>query len=92
MRKRIDWDRLVKRWRTSGLTQAEFCRREQVSLKSFHHQKQQREGKVVREEFVELTRGPQIRTLELVVGDGVVIRIPEETAPERIAELIRCLR
>jgi len=35
------WRRLVRRWRSSGLTQADFCRRQRLSIPAFRWWKQE---------------------------------------------------
>jgi transposase-like protein len=47
------WLRLVKRWRTSGLSQAEFYRRENVTVELFYAWRQKLEHRQLLAPFVQ---------------------------------------
>lgn len=36
---RLQWQHAINKWAGSGLTQAEFCRREKLNLKTFYNKK-----------------------------------------------------
>ena len=90
MLERKRWQDQVKRWRKSGLSQAEFCRRENLSLATFQYRKSALERKAPPAEFVEIGNSASERCIELVVGT-VTVRLPVEISNERVVELCRCL-
>lgn len=77
-RSRSEWQAIMERYGGSGLTQAEFCEREKLSLTSFHKWQQKvsadnGQGK----EFVEIpNKVPGCRwSVELELSDGSVFRL-----------------
>ena len=85
-----NWIKVVEGWQKSGLSQAEFCRREKVALSSFQYHKR-RLGKDKAERFVEVGSSAA-QLIEIVSDNGVVLRVPVDTSCDRISELARCLR
>ena len=76
-RTKAEWIAILDRFRSSGLTRMEFCRREGVPLSSLQRW-QRRLGSEVSEGFVELAPGPTPATspweLEIALPNGVQLR------------------
>lgn len=85
-----EWQRLLARQRTSGLSIKAFCRREQVGEASFHHWRrtlaEQREGGIEGHQdtgssFVDMgvlgavPAGKPSLELKLDLGDGLVLHL-----------------
>jgi transposase-like protein len=100
------WRTLLDRWQHSGLTIADFCRRHRLALASFYAWRrtlQQRDRTVNANAtthpptvtFVPLhvcpDPHPSHAALELVFGNGRVLRIPAGCAPEAVRALLTVL-
>ena len=88
MRKRIDWESHINEWRGSGKSQSRYCREAQISLSSFQYQKSALERCQVSQDFVEVGGTGSI---EFVVGEKLIVRVPLDTSPSRLSELAKCL-
>lgn len=98
------WNKLNEEWRTSGLSQAEFCRQKGVSLSVFrwwrYHRiqspKPQASGaaffpvRIVRRRREE-TDSPSRKVLEIVLRGGRVVRIGEDFDPVLLRKLLAVL-
>lgn len=93
MIRKTDWEAVLARWQQSDMTQTEFCLKERLPLKSFHYHKRRLDVSQKKpSEFVELNRKPEAKSIELILGDGMVVRIPGDIEPHRLAQLVGCLR
>jgi hypothetical protein len=92
MRRKINWPEVITRWESSGLSQAEFCRRERLPEKSFYYHKRRQVKETGESHFVELSGSAQSNELELRIGEDIRIRLPGDIAPERLASVVKCLR
>lgn len=75
MRKRA-WVALVEEWRSSGLSQSEFCRRKGITASTFHHHVTKSVHRVnakpgINETFVRLGE-----FIEIELPGGMLARIP----------------
>ena len=90
MKDQSKWERIVKRWRESGLSQAAFCRQESIALSTFQYRKALLAKGDKKERFVEVGSEPS-DSIEVVFPNGVKVCLPLEVASERVAELVQCL-
>lgn len=82
------WERHQKRWKKSGITQAEYCRKERIALSSFSNWRN-RLAQVTPEsiDFIKVQPSFQSETcnegfIELVMPAVGILRIPETISPE----------
>ena len=88
-----EWRELIKRWSSSDLTRAAFCKEEGITPATLQYRKSVVErGSGKQEQFVELSSCGESRTIEIVSLSGVRVRVPFDTSCERISELAQCLR
>lgn len=91
MSKSTNWLEKLDAWRASGLSQAEFCRREQISAARFHYYKQKL-SKFPEDNFVELKSAcSSSELIELALPSGIVMKLPSNTSGSRLHELVQCL-
>jgi transposase-like protein len=73
-----EWGRILRQLRSSGLSRAEFCRREGIPLSSFDRWRQRVEPETTPDDFVELAAAPTARPesweLEVALPNGVHLR------------------
>jgi hypothetical protein len=103
-RKEQHWRELLQRWQHSGLSVAAFCRRHRLAPPSFYawrrtlqqrdHQAQAR-TQLPTVTFVPLHVRPDPptsgSTLELVLGNGRVLRIPADCSLDSVRALLAVL-
>lgn len=96
------WSDLVAAWERSGLSQAEFCRRQGINSGTFAWWKRQlgpasgdapkRRGRLAKaaDRFVEvrLTNSPSMSGYEVVLPRGRSIRVPSPFDPQILSRLI----
>jgi len=103
--RREHWLRVLRRWRASGLSQAEFCRRQAIPVWKLGWWKGRLKGQV--EDSASLfvpvgiaTRGVRIAPaaaasasveLALSLQGGRVLRFPAEVESARLAEIVAAL-
>jgi transposase-like protein len=94
-RNRAEWAELTARWRQSGLLATEFARREGLNPNTFAYWRSQLRHKPVTDAPFALVR---VRTslpaapLELVLPDGLLLRIPTGTDLHELTQLLAVLR
>ena len=95
------WRKRIKRQRASGLTIAEFCRREALNRQSFHLWKRKLGlGRAVasserpqrRAKFLQVPLTPTLTVqgsswFELVLADGTILRLPQQNIGALLAVL-----
>ncbi len=84
-----NWHRHLDRWQKSGLSQAEYCRRNDLSPAGFqwHKGKQKREGTA----FVPVRLKGQRRKITIGIGDSVRVELLRTFNATELADLIRSL-
>ena len=90
-KKRVEWERRLKEWESSGETQVEFCRRYNVTPATFKYWRKvigRTESEQGRSSFVPIGGSDAI---ELEV-EGTKLRLPSSTPASWVAELISCFR
>lgn len=99
------WRELTARWERSGLTRAEFCRRESVSPGTFswwRHELKRRDAEAARGNgkgpaFVPVrvvdypARSSTRSTMEVVLRGGRLVRIQTELGVEDLAKMVLAL-
>ena len=73
-RSAAEWTRIIARFRRSGLTQREFCEREEVSLSALQHWLYRRSKSSTAANFVEVV---QVHRAELVSNRTATIRVAD---------------
>jgi len=93
-----EMERVVARWKSSGLTQAEFCRREGIRphTLSYWNTRNQRPPKVPGT-FVEFSSNPPPQlapsavSYEVSLPGDVIIRLRGDVTPDTVRNLIRAV-
>jgi hypothetical protein len=97
--KRTYWEGMLCRWETSGLSQIEFCRRNDLNRHRFHYWKRRIRKSAQAVPFVELGGlpnlsegyGPKGATLGLILEERFRIEIPDDFNPVTLEQLIHTL-
>ena len=84
--RRAFWERSFQKYRSSGLTQEEFCRREKLNVGTFRTwlYRLRKEGT----SLVRVEVKPSISKVEATFPNGIVVRF-DEAAPEFIAAILK---
>lgn len=95
-RKERHWQHHLLTWKKSGLTQAEYCRRNQLSIKCFTYWKSKTEKSGPSIKFVPVpvspARGPKESSeLAFVLGDRYRVEVGDGFNPETFEKLVRVL-
>jgi len=85
------WIRHLKEWQRSGLSQAEYCRRNNLSKSSFQWHKG-RSVKRSREHFVPVKVRNNEVGVTIAVGSSIRVELLREFSGEELSRLIRDLR
>jgi hypothetical protein len=88
------WKSNIERWATSGLTQTEYCRRNDLSKARFTYWKRKFKRQNLPVEFVPLSIPANIHKtgLKLNLGQGVQIEIPDGFTSETLERVLATLR
>lgn len=88
------WKSNIERWATSGLTQTEYCRRNDLSKDRFTYWKRKFKRQDRPVEFIQLPMPANIHTtgLKLNLGQGVQIEIPDGFTSETLERVLATLR
>ena len=91
--KRDDWRGRLAKFDSSGLTVAEFCRRENVSEARFYYwsKRIRRPDQPSGPRPVTSRADDQNESVEVLVGDSIRVRMPSDE-PAAVADLIRHLQ
>jgi hypothetical protein len=111
------WREIMARWERTGLSQQEFCEREQIKLTTFGYwrrelKRRDSQGKSAKPLGtlasgikdssstntqaplfvpIQVSQAPPASSWEIVLDDGLVIRIPSACDLEHLARLVRTL-
>lgn len=83
-----DWEAVISDWRSSGLSQSEYCRRSGIKEHQFSYWKRKLGKPEAVSNFVSVSGVAS--KIELSVGK-VNLKLPVDIKAERIAELVKCL-
>jgi hypothetical protein len=90
-RSRSFWAKLIKEFQPSGEPQVVFARRKRVSLSTFQAWlRKMRQDSEPPVQFVELHAEPHSRQVpvEVVVGDGLLVRLAGPVSVDEVVELV----
>ena len=92
------WKRRLKRWRESGLSAAEFSRREKISAPRLYTWRQRFAEAATSPEahpatFVpaQIIPSPGLGAVELALKSGQILRLPVDISAARLAEIVQAL-
>jgi len=90
------WESHIKNWKASSLTQAEYCRQNNLKEKSFTYWKRgvQETAQAIRFVPVVYDVKPVIKTsmpIKVVVKDRYVIEVADGFTPDTLKEVLRVL-
>lgn len=89
MDKNSDWKAVIADWKSSGLSQSEYCKRSGIIVSRFVYWKRKLEDKQVSQaQFV--TVSATNTPIELEIGK-VKLKLPVEMQSESLANLVKCL-
>jgi hypothetical protein len=95
-RRHEHWRRVVGRWRASGLSQAEFCRRQDIPVWQLAWWRKRLKGQAedATSLFVPVTIAPTAASaaeLELTLPGGRILRFRAEVEPTTLAGIVAAL-
>ena len=90
------WDRLVREWKTSQLTQSEFCRKKGIKPHQLNYQLSKRRDEATpkqpaKRDFVHVRSAPVVSTpaTEIAVDGRIAIRLGGVPDPQWVAGIVR---
>ncbi len=92
------WQAQLKAYKESGLSQKEFCKQNKLCLSTLGNWKRRlRRDQTKEVPFVEIKPATSeaaggSSVMELVIGEGIILRIGEEINPEKLAQIIKSVR
>jgi hypothetical protein len=95
--RRQSWEKKIRAWVKSGLTQSEYCKRNGIPLSSFGNWRR-RLGENIREDvsFVRLVdsvdKACGDTVIEIVLSDTLYLRVRENIEPYRLALIVSAFR
>jgi hypothetical protein len=94
----IDWANIIKQWKTSGMSQADYCEANDINYNQFVYQNAKLSARAkVRSKLlpVKITQPEQVTTVQnnfvLHYQSGLKLHIPINAHPEAIKTIINCL-
>ncbi len=94
--RRRQFEEHMRRWRSSGLTQAEYCRRHELKWSTFHYWRKRLQNTATAVTLVQvpvsnnLSRQPG-QELALILGDRYRVEIGDNFNPTTLARLVDTL-
>ena len=91
--KEAQWQKHIKQWSISGISQAEYCREHNLSSRQFRYYKMKFE-QTENSELVELKKVKYRHSafIELITPDGLALRFREDISPVNFRNMIMSLR
>ena len=92
--RQVFWQTHIKECSQSGLSQAEYCRRNHLKIKSFVYYKSKSKKKNLPIELVQISE-EQLRTpsfLKLNIGPGLQIEIPDGFSQGTLEQVLMTLK
>jgi lambda repressor-like predicted transcriptional regulator len=89
----IDWDKIIKRWKESGISQRRFCTQEEISLSTLHYHLRNYRQKAGFIEISESFRNQTIPTpIEVILPmSGMTIKVEAGFCKRTLKELLEVL-
>lgn len=90
------WRQVLRRWQASGLSQAEFCRRQDIPVWKMAWWRRRLKGQAQESASLFVPIGITSASaaaveLELTVAGGRVLRFPAEVEPTKLAAIVAAL-
>ena len=97
--RRFVWEEHMKQWQSSGLTQAEYCRCNELKLSAFYYWRKRLKEKANAVTLVQVPVGfsgdgrgcRPCQELSLVLGDRYKVEIGDDFNPSTLAKLVDTL-
>ena len=89
------WHYHIEQWSSSGLTQTEYCRRNDLSRDRFSYWKRKFKKQSLPVQFVQIPSEPMIFNqtgLKLNIGPGLQIEIPDGFSTNTLEQVLKTLR
>src|SRR5436305_11536166 len=96
--KERQWQRWIAQWRTSGLSVRDFCARHGLATPHFYAWRRRLQRRAVEQgpflpvQVVAATPPPPASSLEVVLADGAVVRVPAGFDAATLRQLMAVLR
>jgi transposase len=91
---RRQWQQHLEGWRSSGTTQIAYCMKHGLSRHAFQYWKHQLDGSG-HNRFVEVKQSAALGSkspIEILLAEGVRIRVPQGASPEELRMVLDVLR
>jgi hypothetical protein len=93
------WQEHIERWRSSGMTQKDYCRQNGLKWSTFQYWKQRLRQKSSAVSLVQVSLGPVGNSkdvqdwpgLVLLIGDRYKVQVGDEFKPATLARLVQTL-
>ncbi len=90
------WEKRLREWRASELSQAEYCRQKGLRIKSFAYWKRKEKPEQKEVRFVGLSLPTPVRVqdespVRVILKSGYVIEIKDGFAPSTLRDVVRVL-
>ncbi len=89
------WQHHIDQWSSSGLTQTEYCRRNDLSRDRFNYWRRKFKKQNLPVQFVQIPGEPMIYSqtgLKLNIGPGLQIEIPNGFSRNTLEQVLKTLR
>jgi hypothetical protein len=87
------WQYHMRQWSDSGLSQAEYCRNNNLKIKSFGYYKSKFQKRNLPVEFVQISDAlnPNLPGLKLNIGSNLQIEIPDGFSRDTLEQTLKTL-
>jgi hypothetical protein len=94
--RRLQWEEHMRQWRSSDLTQAEYCRRNELKWSTFHYWRKRLQETATTVTLVEVPVSNGLgcqscQQLTLVLGDHYKVEIGDNFNPSTLVKLVDTL-
>ena len=94
--RRRQFEEHIRRWRSSGLTQAEYCRRNELKWSTFHYWRKRLQDTATAVTLVQVPVSNNLscqanQELILILGDRYRVEIGDNFNPSTLAKLVDTL-
>lgn len=94
MNNKREWESLINKWRKSGLSQSEYCRKVGIRPNRFWYWRKKLEGSTTESkhdnQFISLIPESGESQIEICVG-SVTVKVPLAVSNEKLEGIVRCL-
>lgn len=95
-KKQAFWEKHIKLWRSSSLTQVEYCRQNNLKIKSFGYWKRRLKDLSEEIRFVPVAFNPPVATnpgvpLKVAVNGRYCIEVPDGFSPDTLKTVLRVM-